>query len=81
MRFELMMARETSSIKCKLLTWEARIGVLACVASDERRCLLTTGAVLDQRLQASDVSVLVRDVLLELFNQRNQIVDASQQIL
>lgn len=46
----------------------------------QSRRLLTGCAVLNKRLKALNVSVLVGDVLLESLDQRNQIVDATQQI-
>lgn len=63
-----------------MLTWEARISILASVHAEILR-LLTAGAVLNETLQTFDVCMLVCDVVLQLLYQCNQIVDSAQQVL
>lgn len=46
-----------------------------------RRHFSASGAVFNQRLQASHITMLVRDILFQLFNERYQIVHFRQQIL
>lgn len=64
------------------LTGEADVGRRANVwPGSNWRCFFASCTVLDQRLKPANVRMLVSNVLLELFHQGDEIVDASQQVL
>lgn len=84
MRFNWMQIKANhlrEMTQANRLTGEADVGCRANVWSGSNWSrFFASCTVLNQRLKPANVRVLVSDVLLQLFNQGDEIVDASQQV-